>query len=49
MIDPHAHWQPVQRAPALREPRRVRNAGAVEVLKMRHGQASLAHPETAAA
>ena len=45
MIDMHAHWKPAELAQALRErtrePRIVRNADGVEVLKTRYGEEML--------
>lgn len=46
MIDMHAHWRPAELAGALRErtrePRIVRNAAGIEVLKTRNGEEPLA-------
>src|SRR5687767_1413533 len=46
MIDMHAHWRPAELAEALRErtkePRILRNADGVEVLKSRTGEEPLA-------
>jgi hypothetical protein len=45
MIDMHAHWRPAELTEALRvrtrEPRIVRNADGIEVLKSRTGEEPL--------